>query len=93
MRSTDLNRQQLTAMEKAIEPSLKYLNKLLTRMQQRYYPDDDPLWKSVLEARSALQKMVSELRSCRAELPKSASPATRENRSGYRLGRPRRESH
>jgi hypothetical protein len=93
MRSDDLNREQLTAMENTIEPTLKYLNKLLSRMQQRSFPDDDPLWQSVLEARREMQKVVTELRSCRAELPKSGKPTKMDDRSGYRLGRPRRETH
>ena len=93
MTSRDLTRQQLTTVKQSLEPTLRYLNKLLRRMQHRYFPNDDPVWIATLEAQRAMQKLLNELHRAESEARVLALPMTDTARSGYRLGRPRRANH
>jgi hypothetical protein len=93
MRSTDLTRQQLTTVRESLAPTLRYLNKMLCRMQHRYFPNDDPVWMATLEAQRAMQKLVNELQRAEGAAKTIALPMTDPVRSGYRLGRPRRDTH
>ena len=93
MRSTDLTRQQLETVREALSPTLRYLNKMLRRMQHRYFPNDDPVWMATLETQRAMQKLVNELQRAEGTAQTVALPMTDPARSGYRLGRPRRETH
>jgi hypothetical protein len=93
MRSSDLTRQQLSAIGDAITPSLQYLNKLLRRMQHRGFPDDDPVWQAARDAQRAMLKLSTELRTVECKAQSATLPIPGVDRSGYRLGRPRRESH
>jgi hypothetical protein len=92
MRSEDLSVQQIEAMEAVLRPALKYLTKLMSRMQQKQWADEDPLWPATLEAQRAMLKLITELR-CSKKDAKPVRPTTDLNRSGYRLGRPRKETH
>ena len=76
-------------MQKALTPALQYLTKLLSRMQQKQFADDDRVWQRTLEAQRAMLKLVTELRYSRGKPPRT----TDVDRSGYRLGRPRKETH
>jgi hypothetical protein len=93
MRCTDLTRQQLTSVQESLLPSLRYLNKMLRRMQHRYFPNDDPVWVTTPEAQREMQKLVNELQRAEGAAQVIALPMTDPARSGYRLGRPRRETH
>ena len=94
MTSDDLTRQQLEAIQMKVAPALKYLDKLLSRMQQRSFPNDDPLWLAVFNARRELLTLVTELR-CQASATRCAAKGTKptDDGTGYRLGRPRKETH
>jgi hypothetical protein len=92
MRSEDLSVQQIEAMEAVLWPTYKYLTKLLSRMQQKQFADDDPLWPATLEAQRAMLKLVTELR-CSKSVAKPVRPTTNLEHSGYRLGRLRKETH
>jgi hypothetical protein len=85
MRTSDLTKEQLDAIESTIGPTLDYLNRLQKRMQNRFFPDDDLLCASAREAQRALQQMLAEIRSARADAPTVSVPINR------RLGRPKRE--
>jgi hypothetical protein len=61
-------------------------------MQQKQFASDDPLWLPALEAKRAMLKLVTELR-CSKPAARKTLPTTHIERSGYRLGRPRRETH
>jgi len=93
MTSRDLTRQQLATVKQSLEPTLRYLNKLLRRMQHRYFPNDDPVWIATLEAQRAMLKLLNELHRAEGETRVIALPMTDTARSGYRLGRARRETH
>ena len=93
MRSKDLTRQQLTTVRESLAPTLRYLNRMLRRMQHRYFPNDDPVWMATLEAQRAMQKLMNELQRAEAAAQTITLPLTDTARSGYRLGRPRRETH
>jgi hypothetical protein len=92
MRTEDLSVQQIEAMDAVLRPALKYLTKLVSRMQQRQWADDDPLWPATLEAQRAMLNLISELR-CSKKDAKPVRPTTDLDRSGYRLGRVRKETH
>jgi hypothetical protein len=92
MRSEDLSVQQIEAMEAVLKPALKYLTKLMSRMQQKQWADADPLWPATLQAQRAMLKLITELR-CSKKDAKPVRPTTVLDRSGYRLGRPRKETH
>lgn len=92
MRSNDLTVKQIEAMEMALGPASKYLTKLLSRMQQKQFADDDPLWQRTLEAQRAMLRLVHELH-CSKRGAKKFLPTTPIDQSGYRLGRPRKETH
>jgi hypothetical protein len=93
MRSSDLTRQQLSAIGDAITPALQYLNKLLRRMQHRNFPDNDRVWQATRDAQRAMLKLSTELRTIECEAQSPTLPISRVDRSVYRVGRPRRESH
>ena len=80
-------------MEKTLLPALRYLHKLLQRTSHRNFPDDDPLRVAVREAQLSMQKLLTELRTCHS---RDAQPSTGRidgRQPGYRLGRPKHETH
>jgi hypothetical protein len=93
MRSADLTREQLHAIEQALLPTLRYLGKFIQRTSHRNFPDDDPLRVSVIEAQHSLQKVITELRACSGGEPALRIHPEIDERSAYRLGRPKRETH
>jgi hypothetical protein len=93
MPTSDLSREQLAAMFGATRRTLQYLNKLLKRMQQRYFPNDDPAWIAALEAQRAMLKLVRQLEIAESQATTETLHITVVNKSGYRLGRPRKETH
>jgi hypothetical protein len=69
MRINDLTKEHLAAIESAIGPALDYLNRLQRRLQNSFFPDDDPLCSSTGEAKRALQAMLNEIRGASADAP------------------------
>jgi hypothetical protein len=92
MRSQDLSRQQLASMEQALLPALQYLHKLFRRTSHRNFPDDDPLRVACREAELSMQKLITELRTCRSGAPLPNNRAV-DPHPGYRLGRPKHENY
>jgi hypothetical protein len=93
MQSTDLTREQLTAILAAVQPSLDYLNKLRRRMQHRSFPLEDPLVVSVTESQRTILSLMATLRECRSQSRPAPANTNPNNHLGYRLGRPRHETH
>jgi len=93
MRSADLNRKQLHAIEEALLPTLRYFTKLAEQTSHRNFPDNDSLRVSVIDAQQSLQKVITELRACSGGEPALRIHREVDERSGYRLGRAKRETH
>jgi hypothetical protein len=84
MRISELTQEQLAAIESTIGPTLDYLNQLQRWMQNRFFPDDDPLCSSAREGKLALQALLNEIRCAHVYAPTISLPISR------RLVRPRR---
>ena len=92
MRSEELNRQQVAVIEKRLLPTLQYLYKLFRQTSHRNFPDNDPLRIAVREAQLSMQKLITELRTCHGG-PSPKANGSVDQQPGYRLGRPKRETH
>jgi hypothetical protein len=55
--------------------------------------NNDPVWNAARAAERAMLKLSTELRTVERKAQSATLPITGADRSGYRLGRPRRESH
>ena len=54
MTSADLRAEQSAALEAALTQQVKYLCRLVNRMDQLRWPHDDPLYARAMRARDAL---------------------------------------
>lgn len=66
MDNRDIRPEQAREIHETLMPTLGYLNKLLQRMDQRGFPDEDPYCKSAIAARDALHDLCvkTHLMSC-----------------------------
>ena len=55
--SKDLTPEQSERLKQILGRQLRFLNKLVARMQQLQYPLDDPLWVAAIAARNAAQDL------------------------------------
>jgi hypothetical protein len=55
--SSLLKAEQIEAMVRVFGRHLRYLNKLVGRMQKLRFPDDDPLWREAYAAKQAAQRV------------------------------------
>jgi len=51
--------EQSERLKEILGRQLRFLNKLVARMQQLQYPLDDPLWVSAIAARNAAQDVLT----------------------------------
>jgi hypothetical protein len=61
VQSGDLTPEQADALKRQIRPMLVYLRRLVTRMNRRRFPSDDPLFRSALLASDSLPPRKKEL--------------------------------
>jgi hypothetical protein len=61
MDSSDLTRDQLHQLNAVIGRHLNYLARLRGRMEQVGFPDDDPLFRLVVDAENAIHRLRIEL--------------------------------
>ena len=59
MDSSDLTPQQVERLKAVVGRQLRFLNRMVARMQQRQYPLDDPLWLAGVTARNAAQDLLT----------------------------------
>lgn len=61
MRSEDLTREQLEALQSRLSPTLAYLSKLLNRINELGFDPHDKLHGDVVAARDAMQDLCMDL--------------------------------
>jgi hypothetical protein len=61
MRADDLTRQQAAAIRNKLGPMLAYLYRLKRRMDQKGFPEDDPLVIATQQATSAMCELHNEV--------------------------------
>jgi hypothetical protein len=57
MQSADLTPEQASRIVAQLRPMLAYLRRLVTRMDKRRFPSDDPLFRVALRAHDALHEL------------------------------------
>ena len=55
--SADLKPEQVQALQQTLARQLRYLHRLCARMQRLRFPLDDPLVKTAMHAREAVQAL------------------------------------
>jgi len=55
--STDLTPEQAERLKAIVGRQLRFLNRMVGRMQQRQFPVDDPIWVASIAARNAAQDL------------------------------------
>lgn len=81
MTSDDLSPEQARQVNEVAGRQLRYVNRLVRRMEQLRFPPDDALLRAALRAQDALQglTMAAHYASCKHDvgrLPKTAHEAT-----------------
>jgi hypothetical protein len=61
MDSKSITRAQASELFDHLHPMAVYLAKVLKRMEQRKFPEDDPLYRRTKRARQALMLVVDDL--------------------------------
>ena len=61
MDSGDLTREQVEKVRDVLTPHVRYLHKLITRMDRRGFPLDDELYQAVLKAYDAMRSVYTTL--------------------------------
>ncbi len=59
MNSDDLTPAQAERLKAVLGRHLRFLNRLVTRMQQLQFPLDDPLWVATVAARDKAQDLLT----------------------------------
>ena len=57
MDSSDLTPEQAERLKVIVGRQLRFLNRMVGRMQQRQFPVDDPIWVAGIAARNAAQDL------------------------------------
>ena len=57
MDSTDITPEQAERLKSIVGRQLRFLNRMIGRMQQRQFPVDDPIWLASIAARNASQDL------------------------------------
>ena len=57
MTSKDMTPEQSERLKEILARHLRFLNRLVGRMQQLQYPLDDPLWVAAIAARNTAQDL------------------------------------
>ncbi len=61
MNSSDLNFEQLRRLRISLEPKLRYLQKLVNRMQQQRFPETDRMLRDAAIAEAATRSLLAEV--------------------------------
>jgi hypothetical protein len=77
MDQTDLDRDQLDQLDRLLHPGANLLVRLMERMAKAGFPGKDPLYLTVMEAHSILQRLCAQVRYLSADRRKKerGSPA------------------
>lgn len=59
MDSGELTAEQAERLKQVLGRHLRFLNRLVERMQQRQFPLEDPLWIAAVTARNAAQDLFT----------------------------------
>jgi hypothetical protein len=72
--SDDLTPDQAERLKDVVGRQLRFLNRLVARMQQRQFPTDDPLWIGAIAARNAAQDLfvAAHYAGCKSGVGRSA---------------------
>jgi hypothetical protein len=57
--SSDMTPEQAERLKAVVSRQLRFLNRMVGRMQQRQFPLDDPLWLAGVAARNAAQDLLT----------------------------------
>lgn len=79
--SEQLTIEQLRQLQAILRRYLRFLNRLLRRMEQLGFPGDDPLYRQAYRAQAELQSLCMEAHylACQSGVGKSASECGRQN--------------
>ena len=67
MDSRDLTPEQCEKLIEQLTPRYGYICKLITQMQYRHFPHEDPLWQKAYRTRQDMLKLITEVRRASSE--------------------------
>ena len=76
MDSSDITPEQAERLKAIVGRQLRFLNRMVSSMQQRQFPVDDPVWVAGIAARNAAQDLfvACHYAGCKSGVGRQAKP-------------------